>query len=535
MEERPLETARRRIALFGGAFNPPHLAHLFTVQYLLSREDIDEVWVMPSHRHAFGKEMAPFLTRVQMLRDCFSGVQGVQITEVERERGLSGRTYDTLSYLSERSPELEFVLVIGADNLTESHRWHRFDELVSSWRVIALGRPGHEEALLRARSYDWCSTGPMLPNISSSEIRRSLRRLPAETLLRLQEGHGAEAIPHEHYEVLSWLPERCLQLVASSYQEAERPLSSVVTRPAEVCIWGRGKAGRAIELALKRSSVHAVGLSIRAVKRSLLSRDEEPSPELLHAIKSPVWIIASKDQQLEQTARALAEACLMWRASAVPFGGEVALHCAGSRGPEALSALSARGVSVAQWHPLQALRGEQSARDLRGVAFLIWGDELASAEAQRLARATGGWALRAPAQLTVGDDEARAQARALYHCAAVLASNLTLGLFGAAVELLVSLGWRHSEATHALAPLTRATMERCWSLPNHALEAQGLQAGLTGPLSRGDLDVLRGHLEALKTFDGQASDELERAYRALSQWTDHWLRGEASILSAELC
>ena len=140
----------KRVALFGGAFNPPHLAHLFMVRYLLTRSDVDEVWVMPSERHAFGKEMAPFEVRLSLLSCCFRDEVGVRLCEIEREPSLSGRSFDTLSALSERYPELHFKLVIGADNLTSSHRWHRFDELVARWSVIALGRPGHERALHEA-------------------------------------------------------------------------------------------------------------------------------------------------------------------------------------------------------------------------------------------------------------------------------------------------------------------------------------------------------------------------------------------------
>ena len=58
---------RRRIAIFGGGFNPPHLAHLFTVTYLLSRADVDEVWLLPSAKHAFHKQMRPLNERVKLL------------------------------------------------------------------------------------------------------------------------------------------------------------------------------------------------------------------------------------------------------------------------------------------------------------------------------------------------------------------------------------------------------------------------------------------------------------------------------------
>lgn len=534
MNGHTIETARRRVALFGGAFNPPHLAHLFTVQYLLSREDVDEVWIMPSAKHAFGKEMAPFNVRVKMLRECFSTMQGVLICLIENERTLSGKTFDTLVTLSERSPELEFSLVIGADNLTESHRWYRFDDLVSRWRVIALGRPGHETALMKARIHPWCSVGPTLPNISSSEIRRALALLSPEVRLRLQEGQGLDAVPHKYYEVLSWLPERCIQIVSENYQGTERSISCVQSRSVDVCIWGRGKAGRAIDIALNRSGIHAASVSMRAARRWLDQNPTEiPDKTFLHAIQGKTWIIAAKDQQLEQTSRLLAECRRRWQDTGLLVGGDIALHCAGSKGPEALTSLTTSGISVAQWHPLQTLRGEESARDLRGVAFLIGGDEKAMQEGQRLARAAGGWALRMPSVFSHVEENERLQARALYHCAAVLASNLTLGLFGAAVELFVSLGWQHHEATHALAPLTRVTLERGWQLPQNELENKGLQEGLTGPLSRGDLEVLKRHMEALKEFRGQASHELEHAYRALSRWVDYWLRGEASILSEE--
>ena len=58
-----------RVAVFGGAFNPPHLAHVFAVTYLLGREDVDKVWLMPTSAHVFGKDMAPLEDRIEMLQD----------------------------------------------------------------------------------------------------------------------------------------------------------------------------------------------------------------------------------------------------------------------------------------------------------------------------------------------------------------------------------------------------------------------------------------------------------------------------------
>ena len=56
-----------RVAVYGGAFDPPHLSHVFTITYLLTRADVDAVWVLPAADHAFGKRMTPYRERRAML------------------------------------------------------------------------------------------------------------------------------------------------------------------------------------------------------------------------------------------------------------------------------------------------------------------------------------------------------------------------------------------------------------------------------------------------------------------------------------
>ena len=113
------------IAVYGGAFDPPHLAHVFTVSYLLSRADIDEVWLLPTAAHVFGKEMRPFAQRVDMLNVLINHLgwdESVKVSSVEEKRDGPSRTFDTLNALSDANPNSNFVWVMGADNLTERHR-----------------------------------------------------------------------------------------------------------------------------------------------------------------------------------------------------------------------------------------------------------------------------------------------------------------------------------------------------------------------------------------------------------------------------
>jgi predicted short-subunit dehydrogenase-like oxidoreductase (DUF2520 family) len=87
-----------------------------------------------------------------------------------------------------------------------------------------------------------------------------------------------------------------------------------------------------------------------------------------------------------------------------------------------------------------------------------------------------------------------------YHAAAALAANHVLGLVDAARELLSAVGLPRPAATAALAALFLSTARN--------LERLGLPAALTGPIERGDVEVVRRHLEALAAFP-----EIARLYR----------------------
>lgn len=155
-----------RIALYGGSFNPPHVGHLLVTSYVLATADVDELWLMPSYRHPFGKELAPFVDRVEMcsrLAALFR--RGVAVTSVESEVPGEGRTVDTLEYLVERHPSCSFRLVIGSDILDDAPKWKQWERVQELAPPILIARGGHPH--VRA-------TGPEMPRVSSTEVRTLL-------------------------------------------------------------------------------------------------------------------------------------------------------------------------------------------------------------------------------------------------------------------------------------------------------------------------------------------------------------------------
>ena len=156
-----------RIAVFGGSFNPPHIGHQSLCLMLLEACEIDEVWVVPTYQHYFGKELVEFEDRVAMC-ECMIAPLGTraQVSRVESEiEGSQGRMLDTLETLASRHPEHQYRLVVGADILLETGSWHAWDN------VVALAPP----LVFRRRGYAGGEM-PAPPDVSSTKIRAQLKR-----------------------------------------------------------------------------------------------------------------------------------------------------------------------------------------------------------------------------------------------------------------------------------------------------------------------------------------------------------------------
>jgi nicotinate-nucleotide adenylyltransferase len=185
-----------RVALFGGSFNPPHVGHLLAAAYVRAVAPVDAVWLMPAHKHPFGKQLAPFDDRVALCEALAALVQGVSVTRVESEVPGEGRTLHTVEHLRARYPEHSFRLVVGADIVHEAPKWHAFDQLVRLAPLIVLGRGGVEPpASVPAILGEGCLPlwAVPMPQVSSTEVRARLaagedvsRLVPAGVLAELR-------------------------------------------------------------------------------------------------------------------------------------------------------------------------------------------------------------------------------------------------------------------------------------------------------------------------------------------------------------
>jgi nicotinate-nucleotide adenylyltransferase len=135
-----------RIGVFGGTFDPVHLAHLVVAEQCREQARLDRVLFIPAARppHKPERVLTPFERRVEMLALALAGQPAFQIAELEKDRPGPSYTVDTLEALREQHPNAEFCLLMGADMLADLPHWRapvRVLELATLLVVRRLGWP----------------------------------------------------------------------------------------------------------------------------------------------------------------------------------------------------------------------------------------------------------------------------------------------------------------------------------------------------------------------------------------------------------
>jgi nicotinate-nucleotide adenylyltransferase len=137
----PLALAGQRIGLLGGSFNPAHDGHRLISEIALRRLGLDAVWwiVSPGNPLKSHAELAPHVVRMRQAR-IIAGSARIVITDFETMLG-SPFTVDTLAFLTRRCPGVQFVWLMGADNLAGVHRWKDWRRIFALMPVAVVDRP----------------------------------------------------------------------------------------------------------------------------------------------------------------------------------------------------------------------------------------------------------------------------------------------------------------------------------------------------------------------------------------------------------
>jgi predicted short-subunit dehydrogenase-like oxidoreductase (DUF2520 family) len=288
-------------------------------------------------------------------------------------------------------------------------------------------------------------------------------------------------------------------------------LPGMAARP-RVAIIGAGKLGTALALALRHAGyqievvvARSRGASLKKARGLAKEVGARAVVDLSDVRAQLIWFCVP-DAAIAGAARSLA--------SKVEWKGRVALHSSGALTSDELDELRRRGANVASVHPMMTfVRGaylSRSQRSLAGVPFAVEGDPPAVRVARHVVRDLGGHTYAI-----------RKKDKAAYHAWGTFASPLFTALLATTERVAVLAGVNRKEAKRRMIPILQQT------LANYA--ALGAAGAFSGPIVRGDVDTVKGHLRALR-----GAGVAREVYSALACSALHYLPAKNKKLLKQL-
>jgi predicted short-subunit dehydrogenase-like oxidoreductase (DUF2520 family) len=262
-----------------------------------------------------------------------------------------------------------------------------------------------------------------------------------------------------------------------------------------VAIIGAGVVGTALGYLLNRGGFPVVGIASRTLRSAEKAKEfigsGQASTDLSStARKADIVFITTSD-------RAIKGACDRISSEKGFNPGVIVFHTCGALPSTILQSARKNSAEIASLHPLQSFANTKAAvRSLPGSYFCLEGDAGALSVGRDIIKVLRGKEMR----LSI-------KKKPLYHAGACAASNFLVATVGLGIEFFEAAGIPGEDSLRALAPLIKGTVKN--------IENAGIPAALTGPIARGDSDVIEDHLRVIS----KERPELLKIYTELGRYT----------------
>jgi len=165
-----------RTGLFFGSFNPIHVGHLIIAQYFISFTDLQQVWFVVSPHNPLKKKETLLADhhRLNMVKIAIGDNPELRACDIEFKLPQPSYTINTLTYLKEKYPEKNFVLIMGGDNLETLHKWKNFEQILDNYNIYVYDRPDSDLSSFINNKNIKIFDVPLM-KISSSFIRNAIK------------------------------------------------------------------------------------------------------------------------------------------------------------------------------------------------------------------------------------------------------------------------------------------------------------------------------------------------------------------------
>ena len=134
----------RKIGLFGGTFDPPHIGHLILAEEARAKAVLDEVWFLPTYIPPHkNRVVSDPHHRIEMVKRAIASNPSFSLSLIEHERKGLSYTIDTVEALKEEYPDVAFFFLLGGDMVNDLPNWYRVQDLIKKVTFVAFERSGY--------------------------------------------------------------------------------------------------------------------------------------------------------------------------------------------------------------------------------------------------------------------------------------------------------------------------------------------------------------------------------------------------------
>lgn len=133
----------KRIGIFGGTFNPPHVGHLVLAETAADSLALDRVYFVPAAKppHKLDAGAAPAEDRYQMVKLAVAGNSRFEVSRADMDRPGPHYAYEMLEIFHKEYPLAEFYFLMGSDSLRDLQAWEKPEHIIDQAHLVVMQRP----------------------------------------------------------------------------------------------------------------------------------------------------------------------------------------------------------------------------------------------------------------------------------------------------------------------------------------------------------------------------------------------------------